>query len=119
MGVARFNFREVKSCSIPYILSPYADAFPGDHGFGYLVLNKLRLIDTVWAVILPGAASTFPVFIMTRFFMAIPETVMEAAAVDGASPFQIFARLEFPGGIGDSFRSSIRILEYWNAMEAP
>ena len=64
----------------------------------YLVLNKLRLIDTVWAVILPGAASTFPVFIMTRFFMAIPETIMEAAAVDGASPFQIFVRLGIPLG---------------------
>ena len=45
----------------------------------YLVLNKLGLIDTVWAVILPGAASTLPVFIMTRFFMDIPEAVMEAA----------------------------------------
>ena len=64
----------------------------------YLVLNMLGLIDTVWAVILPGAASTLPVFIMTRFFMDVPEAVMEAAAVDGASSFQTFLRFGLPLG---------------------
>ena len=61
----------------------------------YLVLNKLGLIDTVWAVILPGAASTLPVFIMTRFFMDIPEAVMEAAAWMGLPHFRLFYDLGF------------------------
>ena len=64
----------------------------------YLVLNKLGLIDTAWAIILPGAASTLPVFIMPRFFMTIPGAVTEAAAVDGASPIQTFLRLGIPLG---------------------
>ena len=56
----------------------------------YLVLNKLGLIDTAWAIILPGAASTLPVFIMTRFFMTIPGAVTEAAAVMVLPPSRHF-----------------------------
>ena len=116
---ARFNFRGKKLLYTLYIvlmLMPFQVTMVSS----YLVLNKLRLIDTVWAVILPGAASTFPVFIMTHFFMAIPETVMEAAAVDGASPFQIFAWLGIPlGASGILSAIVLGFLEYWNAMEAP
>ena len=116
---ARFNFRGKKLLYTLYIvlmLMPFQVTMVSS----YLVLNKLRLIDTVWAVILPGAASTFPVFIMTRFFMAIPETVMEAAAVDGASPFQSFVRLGIPlGASGILSAVVLGFLEYWNAMEAP
>lgn len=50
----------------------------------YLVLDRLSLMDTLWAVILPGAFSTFPVFIMYRFFTGIPEAVVESARIDGA-----------------------------------
>ena len=85
----------------------------------YLVLNKMGLIDTVWAVILPGAASTLPVFIMTRFFMDIPAAVMEAAAVDGASSFQTFLRFGLPlGAPGILSAVVLGFLEYWNAIEA-
>ena len=116
---ARFNFRGKKLLYTLYIvlmLMPFQVTMVSS----YLVLNKLRLIDTVWAVILPGAASTFPVFIMTRFFMVIPETVMEAAAVDGASPFQSFVRLGIPlGASGILSAVVLGFLEYWNAMEAP
>ena len=49
----------------------------------YLVLDGLGLLDTVWAVILPGAVSTFPVFLMVRFFAAIPSALTEAAALAG------------------------------------
>lgn len=75
---AKFHFRGKKILYTLYIvlmLMPFQVTMVSS----YLVLNKLGLIDTVWAVILPGAASTLPVFIMTRFFMDIPEAVMEAA----------------------------------------
>ena len=72
------------------------------------------------AVILPGAASTLPVFIMTRFFMDVPEAVMEAAAVDGASSFQTFLRFGLPlGAPGILSAVVLGFLEYWNAIEAP
>lgn len=86
----------------------------------YLVLDRLGLMDTAWAIILPGVASTFPVFIMIRFFAAIPTALTEAAALDGASPWQVFWRLGIPlGAPGILSAVVLGFLEYWNALEAP
>jgi len=86
----------------------------------YLVLDSLRLMDTLWAIILPGAASTFPVFIMTRFFAAIPASLTEAAALDGAGPFQVFLRVGLPlGAPGILSAVVLGFFEYWNALEVP
>lgn len=116
---AKFHFRGKKVLYTLYIilmLMPFQVTMVSS----YLVLNKLKLIDTVWAVILPGAASTFPVFIMFRFFMTIPDAIIEAAAVDGASPFQTFFHLGIPlGAPGILSAVVLGFLEYWNAMEAP
>lgn len=116
---AKFHFRGKKILYTLYLvlmLMPFQVTMVSS----YLVLNKLGLIDTVWAVILPGAASTLPVFIMTRFFMDIPEAVMEAAAVDGASSFQTFLRFGIPlGAPGILSAVVLGFLEYWNAIEAP
>ena len=51
----------------------------------YLVLDQMKLLDHLWGIILPAAFSTFPVFIMYRFFESIPEALMESARLDGAS----------------------------------
>ncbi len=116
---AKFHFRGKKILYTLYIvlmLMPFQVTMVSS----YLVLNKLKLIDTVWAVILPGATSTFPVFIMLRFFMAIPDAIIEAAAVDGASPFQTFCSFGIPlGAPGILSAVVLGFLEYWNAMEAP
>ena len=116
---ARFDFRGKKVLYTLYIvlmLMPFQVTMVSS----YLVLNKLGLIDTAWAIILPGAASTLPVFIMTRFFMTILGAVTEAAAVDGASPIQTFLRLGIPlGAPGILSAVVLGFLEYWNAMEAP
>lgn len=86
----------------------------------YLVLSKLRLIDTAYAVILPGIFSTFPVFIMTKFFRAIPVSLIEAAKVDGAGEWYIFFHIGLPLGMpGILSAMLLSFLEYWNAMEAP
>ena len=74
----------------------------------YLVLSKLSLLDTHLAVILPGIFSTFPVFIMEKFFRAIPREVMS------------FLRIGIPLGSPGIISSLIlNFLEYWNGMEAP
>lgn len=86
----------------------------------YLVLDKLSLMDTHLAVILPGIFSTFPVFIMGKFFQAIPEAMIDAAKVDGANAFQIFVKIGLPlsrPGIASCL--ILNFLEYWNALEAP
>ncbi|MCI7743580.1 carbohydrate ABC transporter permease [bacterium] len=54
----------------------------------YLVLRQFGLLDTPWAIILPGIFSTFPVFIMERGFDAIPREILESASIDGANQWQ-------------------------------
>lgn len=55
-----------------------------------------NLINTFWAVWLPGAASAFNVLLVTRFFDSLPKDVFEAAKIDGAGPLQIFWRIVLP-----------------------
>ena len=86
----------------------------------YFILNQLKLINTVWAIILPGIVSTFPVFLMIRFFTAIPSALIEAASLDGANPWQIFLYLGLPlGAPGILSAVVLGFLEYWNALEQP
>lgn len=86
----------------------------------YLVLNTLRLLDTSWAVILPGVFSAFPVFIMTRGFDAVPRPLLEAAAIDGAGPGQTFWWIGLPLGIPGVLSALVlSFLEGWNAIEQP
>lgn len=86
----------------------------------YLVLSRMSLMDTHFAIILPGIFSTFPVFIMEKFFRAVPEAMIEAAKVDGAGPLQVFVKIGLPLGTPGILASLIlNFLEYWNAIEAP
>lgn len=86
----------------------------------YFVLNRLHLLDTHWAVILPGIFSTFPVFIMTQFFVSIPKTLLEAARLDGARETAVFIRIGLPMGFPGIMSAGILgFLESWNAIEAP
>ena len=86
----------------------------------YLVLNQLRLIDTLWAVILPGAFSTFPVFILYNFFRRTPDSLLEAARLDGASEWQVFFYIGIPAGMPGILASLLlQFLEIWNLIEQP
>lgn len=86
----------------------------------YLVLNDLNLLDTLGAVILPAVFSTFPVFILHRFFKAVPQEIIEAARLDGAGELQIFCQIGLP--IGTPGILSVCILTFldsWNMIEQP
>lgn len=87
---------------------------------GYLVLNRLHLMDTHGAVILPGIFSTLPVFILQKTFAGIPDEVIEAARIDGAGNIRIFLDIGIPLGKTGIFSILILgFLEYWNAIEPP
>lgn len=86
----------------------------------YLVANGLGLMDTLWAVILPGLFSTFPVFVMAKGFDAVPDALLEAAALDGAGPLQTFFRIGLPLGVPGILSALVLgFLECWNAIEQP
>lgn len=86
----------------------------------YFVLRELSLLDTLWAIILPGVFSTLPAFLLYNFFKGIPEEVMEAGRMDGAGELQLFFRIGVPMGLpGISAVMILQFLEYWNLIEQP
>ncbi|HJB22059.1 MAG TPA: carbohydrate ABC transporter permease [Candidatus Fournierella merdavium] len=86
----------------------------------YLVLDKLGLMDTPLAVILPGVFSTFPVFIIKKGFDAVPDSLLEAAALDGAGPLRCFVSVGLPLGLPAILSAAtLGFIEAWNAIEQP
>lgn len=86
----------------------------------YLVSNWLKLIDTNWAIWLPGIFSPFAVFLLTKFMRRIPTSVIEAAQIDGAKESQIFRRVCLPLCKGAICSAAILIfIDYWNMVEQP
>lgn len=62
----------------------------------YLVVSKTGLIDTIWALIIPGALPVYNMIIMMNFMRGIPKELEESALLDGASPVQILVRVLLP-----------------------
>jgi multiple sugar transport system permease protein len=87
---------------------------------GYLVLDRLHLLNTHFAIIMPAIFSTFPVFIMMKFFSSIPYSLIEAAEIDGANEWHIFTKIGVPMGASGIMSAVILgFLEQWNAIEPP
>ena len=62
----------------------------------YLVVNSLGLIDTYTSLILPGAISSFNLILVKNFFQEIPESLIDAAQIDGSSEMNTLARIVLP-----------------------
>ncbi len=62
----------------------------------YLLLRSLGWLDSYWALVVPGLSSAFSVFLLRQFFMQIPAELDEAARIDGAGDFRIYARVVMP-----------------------
>jgi len=62
----------------------------------YLLVSNLGLVDTVWAMILPGAISTWNLIIMRTSFQAVPISLEESAKMDGASEWTVMWRIIIP-----------------------
>ena len=62
----------------------------------FTIITKLGLVNNRLAVILPGIASAFNIYLFRNFFIAIPEEIIESAKLDGASTLQIFFKIMLP-----------------------
>jgi multiple sugar transport system permease protein len=86
----------------------------------YLVLDRLSLMNTHLAIILPAVFSTFPIFLSYGGFRAIPMQLLEAARIDGAGELRIFLKIGLPLGKSGLLSAIVLgFLEYWNLMEQP
>ncbi len=62
----------------------------------YLVVTSLGLVNSLWAVILPGAATPTGVFLLRQYMLTLPKDLIEAARMDKASEWQIYSRIVMP-----------------------
>ncbi len=62
----------------------------------YLLMRDLNLLNTFFALVLPGAANGMAIFILKGFFDSLPQELFEAATIDGAREFQIFKMVAMP-----------------------
>ena len=62
----------------------------------YLCISKMHMLNTVWAVVLPGAIAASHVIIVRTFFQSIPRELTEAAAIDGCTNFKAFINIVLP-----------------------
>lgn len=118
-SIARFDFKGKKIILALYIIlmvMPFQVTMVST----YLILDRLHILDSHWAIILPAAFSTFPVFIMVKFFRSLPPSLFEAASIDGAGEWRIFISIGIPLGRGGIISAMILgFLEQWNAIEQP
>jgi len=62
----------------------------------FLMLKSVGLIDTYWGVMVPGLASIFGIFLVRQYALSIPDSLLDAARVDGASELRIYWSLVLP-----------------------
>ncbi|SEB18893.1 MULTISPECIES: carbohydrate ABC transporter permease [unclassified Paenibacillus] len=62
----------------------------------YLLVRNLGMLDTVWAIIIPGAVNVWNIILSRTFFKGVPRELKEAANVDGASEMKIFFQIVIP-----------------------
>ncbi|MBQ4276402.1 MAG: carbohydrate ABC transporter permease, partial [Lachnospiraceae bacterium] len=86
----------------------------------FLVSKWLGILDTRWAIWLPGMFSPFAVYLLTKYMKRIPKSIIEAAKVDGASEWKIFIKICLPLCKGAIYSVAILIfIDFWNMVEQP
>ena len=94
-ALARMEFRFKKAIFAGIIMTLFVPGFiflmPN-----FLILDQLGWLDTIWALVVPGAAGAFGVFFMRQFFIGLPKELEESARLDGAGPFRTFRSVVLP-----------------------
>jgi putative aldouronate transport system permease protein len=83
----------------------------------FLLVSGLGLINTYWALILPGAISVFNIIILRGFFMGIDRGILDSARIDGASEWRILSQIVLP--MSKAVTAVISLfygVGYWNAF---
>ena len=81
----------------------------------FMVVSKLHMINTIWALVLPGAVPVFNVILMINFFKGVPTSLDEAACIDGASPLTILVKIYLPVSLPALATVALfSIVNHWN-----
>lgn len=94
-GFAKINF---KGKDVIFLVLLFAMMIPSDIMIlpRYIIFKDLHILDTMWALILPSCVDVYFVFLLRQSFISIPESISEAAKIDGCGHMKIFWRIIFP-----------------------
>jgi len=94
-ALARFRLKHANNILI-FLLATMA--FPAEVAMipGFLLVRDLGMLNTVWALVLPGLAAGFSIFLLKGFFESLPAELYEAALLDGASELRMFWNITLP-----------------------
>ena len=82
----------------------------------FLVVKGLGMLNTIWAIVLPGAVSTYNMILMRTFFRQIPDSLVEAAELDGCRDFGILFRIVLPLSLASLMTIGMfYAVAHWNA----
>lgn len=85
-----------------------------------IVAEWLNILNTRWAIILPGAFAPFSVFLLTKFMRRVSGSLIEAAKLDGAGEWQVFTKICLPQCRAALYSIAILVfIDYWNMVEQP
>jgi len=86
----------------------------------YIVATQIRMVNTLWGVIIPFSISNFGIFLMRQYCMGVPQDLISAARIDGASEFTILLRIVFPVvATGCTALGILKFLLTWNDLFWP
>lgn len=99
----------------------------------FIIMRSLGLVDSHWALILPGLTSAFGVFLLRQYFLTLPQDLLDAARIDGAGPWTMFLRVALPlagpslaaltiitfNGTWNSYFGPLIFINSWDKMTLP
>ena len=62
----------------------------------YILVYQMKMLNTLWALIIPRLVSAYGIFLMRQFMSGIPTALIDAARIDGCSEFGIYAKIVLP-----------------------
>ncbi|NPV09822.1 MAG: carbohydrate ABC transporter permease [Anaerolineae bacterium] len=86
----------------------------------FILMTKLRWINTYWALIVPDLVSPFGIFLMKQFIQTLPRELMDAGRIDGCSEFEVFWRIMLPLALpGMAVLAIFTFMGQWNRFLWP
>ncbi len=80
-----------KLVTVAMMFTGYVTGIPN-----YIIMSKLHMIDTYWAIIIPAFAFPMGLFLMKQFMEGLPTSLIEAAKIDGATEWTVFSKIVMP-----------------------
>jgi len=109
--------RDLKGRHVIMSLIIFTMFFSGGMIPNYALVRSLKLVNTYWALILPGAISTYNLILMRNFIAAIPDSLEESAIIDGANEITVLFRIILPLSLPAIFTFLLfHAVGHWNAF---